>query len=64
MKCAKPGSERVGEKVSGAAREKELCHCSTARKKKKIQKSSRFKKKLFETVFSMTAHTFKLYNLI
>ena len=41
MKCAKPGSERVGEKVSGAAREKELCHCSTARKKEKY--SEKFK---------------------
>ena len=51
MKCAKPGSERVGEKVSGAAREKELCHCSTARKKKKIQKSSRFKKNCFKQYF-------------
>ena len=51
MKCAKPGSERVGEKVSGAAREKELCHCSTARKKKKIQKSSIFKKNCFKQYF-------------
>ena len=46
MKCAKPGSERVGEKVSGAAREKELCHCSTARKKEKYSEKFKIKKKI------------------